>query len=90
MNQSELIKRVAEKAVCSQQMTGEVLAALSETLQTQLKAGDTVTTPLGIFGVKDRPAKKGRNPRTGEAIDIAASRAVSFKPAKRIRDGINA
>ena len=54
-----------------------------------LKAGDKLRlTGLGILEVKDRPARAGRNPATGEAVQIAASRKIAFRPAKELKAAI--
>ena len=55
-----------------------------------LKAGDSVSlVGFGAFGVKDRAARSGRNPRTGETIAIAASRVPGFKAGKALKDAVN-
>ena len=72
-------KRAAKKAVDTM-LTGIVEAA---------KKGEEVSLAgFGKFAVKDSPARQGRNPATGEAIEIAASRRLAFMPAKQVKDGL--
>jgi DNA-binding protein HU-beta len=66
-----------------------VLAEVFAQLVDHLKAGDRVRIGgLGILQVKDRPARMGRNPATGEAIQIEASRKIAFRAAKELKDAI--
>ena len=66
-----------------------VLTDVFEAIVTHLKSGDRVRIGgLGIIEVKDRPARAGRNPATGEAIQIAASKKVAFRAAKELKDAI--
>ena len=61
-----------------------------EAVAAALKAGDTVSlVGFGNFVVKARPARTGRNPKTGEAIQIAATKVASFKPGKALKEEIN-
>ena len=63
--------------------------ALFSAIGDALAKGEPVSiTGFGTFSVKSRPARQSRNPRTGEAIEIAASRVPSFKPGKRLRDAV--
>ncbi len=64
---------------------GDLVAATTK----HLKAGDKIRlTGLGILQVKSRPARMGRNPATGEAIQIAAGRKIAFRPAKELKDAV--
>ena len=66
-----------------------VLTDVFEAIVTHLVSGDRVRIGgLGIIEVKDRPARAGRNPATGEAIQIAASKKVAFRAAKELKDAI--
>ena len=66
-----------------------VLAAVFEAIVARLKAGERVRiNGFGIIEVKDRPARAGRNPATGEAIQIAASRKLAFRPAKELKAAV--
>lgn len=61
---------------------GAITAALKDGVRVQI-------TGFGTFDVRDRPARMGRNPRTGEAVSIAASRAPTFKASKSLKDTVN-
>ncbi len=90
MNKSELIDAVANvadlnKADASRAVDG-VIAAVTEAL----KSGDQVTVVgFGTFLVRQREARSGRNPRTGETIQIAASKVPAFKAGKALKDAVN-
>jgi DNA-binding protein HU-beta len=91
VNKSELIDAVAVGAdlpkAAAARAVDEVVKAISQSLQ----AGDAVTlVGFGTFTVKARPARTGRNPKTGEAIAIAASKVAGFKPGKALKDDLNA
>lgn len=90
MNKSELIAAAAEHANLSKADVGRVLDALTQTIESALKSGDTVTlVGFGTFLVKDRTARTGRNPQTGLEISIAASKSPAFKPGKALKDSLN-
>ena len=64
--------------------------AVFENIRNAMKSGDTVSlVGFGSFSVSDRAARTGRNPRTGEEIQIAASRAPKFKAGKQLKDAVN-
>lgn len=90
MNQSELIAVVADRGSESNRVTGDILKAAGEVVAATLKAGGEVTLPgIGKLSVKTRAARAGRNPKTGEAIQIPAKRSVAFSAAKALRDAVN-
>jgi DNA-binding protein HU-beta len=90
MKQSELIARVADRSGLNQGQVGRVLDALGATIADQVKGGGTVRhSGIGSFSLAEREATTGRNPRTGEAIDIPTKRSVKFKAAKSLRDALN-
>ena len=67
-----------------------LVGAVFSTIADALADGETVTIAgFGTLSTKDRPAREGRNPRTGETIAIAASRTPAFKPGKALRDAVN-
>ena len=73
----------------SKKAAGEFLSAFVELTVKNLKKGHKVrVTGLGIFQVKKRPARMGRNPATGEAIKIKASKKLAFRAAKEVKDAI--
>ena len=86
---SKLAAELAEKHEMSKKAAGEFLGAFVELTVKNLKKGHKVrVTGLGIFQVKKRPARMGRNPATGEAIKIKASKKIAFRPAKDLKDSI--
>lgn len=83
---SELIARVADQAETSAATVERVLAALVDAIGADLEAGASVTLPgLGTFEARDRAAREGRNPRTGETLQIAATRTPAFKAGAPLR-----
>jgi DNA-binding protein HU-beta len=89
MNKAEFIESVADKAGLTKADAGRALDAIVATLGKALKKGDSVSLiGFGTFSVKKRAARTGRNPATGEAIKIKASKSPSFKPGKAFKDAI--
>ncbi|AOU97507.1 DNA-binding protein HU [Acidihalobacter yilgarnensis] len=90
MNKSELIDAIAAKADLSKASAGKALDAFVEVVSDTMKQGDQVViVGFGSFTVRQREARTGRNPRTGEAINIAASNLPAFKPGKALKDAVN-
>lgn len=90
MNQSELIEKVAQATELDQAAAGQAVTAVVNTILDALSAGEAVrVSGFGIFDVAARPARQGRNPRTGETIAIAASKAVRFHAGKAAKDALN-
>ena len=86
---SKIAGELAEKHEMSKKATTELLNAFVELTVKNLKKGHKVRiTGLGIFQVKKRPARMGRNPATGEQIKIKASKKLAFRPAKEVKDAI--
>ena len=89
MNKSELIDAMAEAADISKAAAGRALDGLMDAITVALKDGDAVSLiGFGTFAVKERAARSGRNPRTGETIEIGASRIPSFKAGKALKDAV--
>ena len=87
MNKSELTAVVAEKSGISKKDAERVVAATFETITAELMKGKKVQlSGFGVFEVKERKARVGRNPSTKEAIQITASKAPVFKPSKTLKD----
>ena len=83
MNKTELTSAIAEKSGLTKVDAGKALAAFVETVQETMKKGERITlVGFGTFSVLDRPAREGRNPRTGKKIKIAAKKVAKFKPGK--------
>ena len=89
MNKSDLIEAMAEAGDISKMAAGRALDALTDAIAIALKKGETVSLiGFGTFSVKERAARTGRNPQTGAAIEIAASKTPSFKAGKALKDAI--
>ena len=89
MNKSELIAAVAEKAGVAKSVAHATVNAMIDAVAGALKAGDKVAIAgFGNFEVKERAAREGRNPATGEAITIAASKTVAFKASKALKESV--
>jgi DNA-binding protein HU-beta len=90
MTQSELIAQIAADAGVTQAEAGRLLDATMSAISKALaKGGEVRLSSLGIFDVADRAAREGRNPATGEALKIAASKAVRFRASKGLKDAVN-
>ena len=89
MNTAELIDHVADAAGVEKQTAKKAVEAVLAGIVDAAKKGEEVSLPgFGKFKVKDSPARKGRNPGTGETIEIAASRKLGFTPAKQVKDAL--
>ncbi len=90
MNKSELVDAVAEEADISKAAAGRAVDAMVNAVTNALKEGDQITlVGFGTFMVKERASRSGRNPRTGETIQIAASTMPVFKAGKALKDAVN-
>jgi len=90
MNKADLIESIANTADLSKASAGRALDATIEGITKALQSGDTITlVGFGTFSVRHRKARMGRNPRTGEEIQIKASKVPGFKPGKALKDAIN-
>ena len=89
MNKTELIAAVAEKTGLTKKDAERVVSATFETVTETLQKGDKVSVSgFGIFEVKAREARIGRNPRTKEEIQIPATKQPAFKASKTLKDTI--
>lgn len=89
MNKSDLIEKVAEAADISKAAAGRAVEAMTDAIAAELKEDRTVSLiGFGTFAVKKRAARTGRNPKTGEAIAIGASKSPAFKAGKALKDAI--
>jgi DNA-binding protein HU-beta len=90
MNKAELIESVAARAGLTKTDAGSAVDAVFDSIESALSRGDSVSLiGFGTFSVSNRAARIGRNPRTGETIQIAASRAAKFKAGKGLKDAVN-
>ena len=90
MTKAELIANVAKKAELTQKDTEAAVNAFFSTVQESLAAGENVQViGFGTFEVRERAARVGRDPQTGEEIQIAAAKVPAFKPGKALKDAVN-
>jgi DNA-binding protein HU-beta len=90
MNQSELIEKVTQATQLNQAAAGQAVKAVVTAILDAFVAGDAVrVSGLGVFNVAALPAREGRNPQTGEAVPIAASKVVRFHAGKAVKDALN-
>ena len=90
MNKSELVDRIASATDTSKADAAASLDATVDAIVEAVAAGDTVKIPgFGNFDVRENAARKGRNPATGEEMDIAASKTPRFKPLGKFKDAVN-
>lgn len=89
MNKTELVAALAEKTGVRKKDTDNTINAFTEVIIEALKRDGKVQLPgFGTFEVRERAARTGRNPHTGEAIEIAAAKVPAFKPGKALKDAI--
>lgn len=90
MNKSELIDAIAQRSDLSKAVAKSAVDSYHDTVLEELKAGRKVDIlGFGSFSTSERAARTGRNPKTGEALKIKASRVPKFKPGKALRDSVN-
>jgi len=90
MNKTELVDAMADSADISKAAAGRALDGLVEAITAALKEGDQVNVVgFGSFSVRERAARTGRNPQTGAAIEIKASKNPAFKAGKVLKDAVN-
>ncbi len=89
MNKTDLITKVAEITDLSKKDATKAVDAVFDAIAEALRNGEKVQlVGFGNFEVRERSARKGRNPQTGAEIDIPASKVPAFKPGKALKDGI--
>lgn len=90
MNKGDLITRVAEAANINKSQAADAVNSVIDCIGSTLKEGDKVSlVGFGTFSVNHRDARTGRNPKTGESIQIAAKNVVKFKPGKELSESVN-
>ena len=90
MNKSELIAAISQKSGLTRADSEKVLASFVETISDTLAGGgDVQIMGFGSFSISERTARSGRNPRTGEEIQIAAAKMPKFKAGKGLKDALN-
>ena len=91
MNKTELVAAIAEKTELSKKDAEKALKAFTDVVAEELKKGETIQlVGFGTFEVAERPEREGRNPSTGKAMKIAASKSPKFKAGKALKDTVNA
>ena len=89
MNKAELVASIAEKSGFSKKDSEKAVAAVIDSIVETVKKGEKVQLiGFGNFEVRERAARKGRNPQTGQEIQIAASKVPAFKPGKALKDAV--
>ncbi|CAM3587624.1 MULTISPECIES: HU family DNA-binding protein [Halomonas] len=90
MNKSELIEAIAASADIPKAAATRALDAMVESVTGSLKKGESVSlVGFGTFAIKERAARTGRNPQTGQPIQISAAKVPSFKAGKALKDAVN-
>ncbi|MGI6663359.1 MAG: HU family DNA-binding protein [Bacillota bacterium] len=90
MNKTELIAKVAEEANMTKKDTERFVNSFIKVVEDALARGDTVAIlGFGTFLARERPAREGRNPRTGEPLQIPAARVPVFRPGRNLRDSVS-
>lgn len=90
MNKTQLIEKVAEAADMTKKEASQAVEAVFDAIAEALKSGEKVQLiGFGNFESRERAARKGRNPQTGEEIEIAASKIPAFSPGKALKDAVN-
>ena len=91
MNKAELIAAVAEKAELSKKDAEKAVKALTDVISQELVKGEKIQlVGFGTFEVSERAAREGRNPKSGEVMNIPASKTPKFKAGKALKDMVNA
>ncbi|WP_020008345.1 HU family DNA-binding protein [Salinicoccus albus] len=89
MNKTDLVNAVSDDADLTKKEAGAAVDAVFNTIQESLKKGEKVQLiGFGNFEVRERSARKGRNPQSGEEIEIAASKVPAFKAGKALKDAV--
>lgn len=90
MNKQELIDNIASSADITKAAAGRALDSVTDSITGSLKQGDSVVlVGFGTFSVRSRAARTGRNPQTGQEIQIAAAKVPAFKAGKALKDAVN-
>ena len=90
MKKSDIADRVADRTGVSRWLAKDAVDVVFEAMGETLANGEEVRVAgFGTFGTRNRPARTGRNPRTGESVSIQASTAPVFKPSRNLKDAVN-
>lgn len=90
MKKSDVVRHVAEETGLNRSAAEAAVNSMLSCVAGSLARGEAVSLlGFGTFGTRSRPARTGRNPRTGETLEISASTVATFKPGKPLRDAVN-
>ena len=90
MNKAELVEEVASQTGLTKRMCREAIDAITSTISDSLASGEKVTlVGFGSFKVRERKARRGRNPQTGKEIEIPAKEVPKFEPGKNLREAVS-
>jgi integration host factor subunit alpha len=90
MTRADIVDRIYEKVGLSKKEAQEIIEIIIDTITETLKEGETVKiTGFGTFTVRKKAPRKGRNPKTGEEVEISARRVVSFRPSNILKEKVN-
>lgn len=90
MTKNDLVEKICLATEFSKKESYEIIDGVLDFMKSTLEKGEDIKIHgFGNFVLKDKAARRGRNPQTGEGIDIGARRILSFKPSKLLRDAIN-
>lgn len=90
MNKADLVNSLSEKTGLTKTKSNQAIDALVETISEALKSGDKVTlVGFGTFTTSQKEARMGRNPKTGESLEIPAKRVAKFKPGTDLSKSVN-
>jgi integration host factor subunit alpha len=89
MTKAEIVEMVHRSSKLSKSEAGELTELVFETIKQSLEKGEEVKLPgFGNFSVREKKARVGRNPKTGEEMEITARRVLSFKPSQKLRERV--
>lgn len=89
MTKADIVDAIASEAQLSKRVAGEIIEVMLREIKSALQRGERVAlTPFGSFVVRQRRAREGRNPKTGEAITIAARKVPAFIPGKNLKEAV--
>jgi DNA-binding protein HU-beta len=89
MNKTELVDAVAQATDLSKGAASKAVSAVLDAIQSALEKGEAVVlTGFGTFAIRERPARTGHNPKTGESMEIKASKSPVFKAGKTLKDAV--
>lgn len=90
MGKQEMVEALASRMECSKKDAGDMISSFIDIITETLAKGDSVRLiPFGTFEVRQRKSRTGRNPQTGETIEIAARKVPAFKAGKALRETVN-